>query len=128
MAKFIGFSTVGRLAPPYTLTDIDLVKRDLLNEFETRLGERVMKPEFGTIIYDLLMEPADDVTLDAVEKDAIRILQKDPRVRIVDVTVKNFTDSITIEIDLLYTPQNLQESLYVTYQKTTTPTGSLDLL
>lgn len=128
MAKFIGFSTVNKLSAPYTLTDVDLVKRDLLNELETRLGERVMKPEFGTIIYDLLMEPSDDITNDAIESDVIRIIEKDPRVRITEVTVTNELDFIAVEVSLLYVPQGLSESLYISYQKTTTPTGSLDLL
>lgn len=125
MARFIGFSTIGRLAPPYTLTDIDLVKRDLLNEFETRLGERVMQPEFGTIIYDLLMEPGDELTLDAIERDAIRIVQKEPRVDLLAVNVKDYEDAIAIEIDLLYNPDKLRESLYIRYQRTTQPDGSI---
>ena len=66
MASFIGFNTVGRLFPPFKLTDVDLVKRDLLNHFNTRRGERVMNPEFGTIIYDLLMDPQDPQTRNAL--------------------------------------------------------------
>lgn len=119
MATFKGFSTIGRLFPPYGLTDIELVKQDLLNEFNTRIGERVMRPTFGTVIFDLLMDPNDDMTKQAIEDDAIRIVKKDPRVELFSVDVRDFSDAIVIEIILLYTPNRLQESLFITYQKST---------
>ena len=59
---FKGFSTVDKVRAPYTLTDADLVKRDLLNHFYTRIGERVMRPTFGSVIWDYLMEPEDPET------------------------------------------------------------------
>ena len=54
---FKGFSTADKIRAPYTLVDSELVKRDLLNQLYTKKGERVMRPEYGTIIYDLLMDP-----------------------------------------------------------------------
>ena len=54
---FKGFSTVDKNRAPYTLTDTNLIKRDLLNHFYTKKGERVMRPNFGSIIWDMLMEP-----------------------------------------------------------------------
>lgn len=119
MADFIGFNTIGRNFPPFSLVDIELVKRDLLNEFYTRLGERVMQPDFGTIIFDLLMEPSDNITKSAILEDAIRIIKKEPRVTLNTVDVTDFDDAIIIEITITYTPHNLQESLYVTYQRST---------
>ena len=44
MAKFLGLNTVDRVRAPFTLVDSDLVKRDLMNEFYTKKGERVMRP------------------------------------------------------------------------------------
>ena len=55
-----GFSTKDRIRPPYTLTNGEAVKTDLLNELYTRKGERVMRPNYGTSIYDLIMNPLDD--------------------------------------------------------------------
>ena len=52
---FKGFSTIDKIRAPYSLFDQELIKRDLLNEFQTRRGERLMKPNFGSIIHDLLM-------------------------------------------------------------------------
>ena len=53
---FIGFNTIDNPQPPFTLTDINLVKRDILNHLETNLGERVMLPTYGSRIHQLLME------------------------------------------------------------------------
>ena len=50
-----GFSTVNKIRASYILTDAQLVKTDLLNELNTRQGERVMRPTFGTRIFDILM-------------------------------------------------------------------------
>ena len=33
---YIGFSTINSLSPPYSLTDIELIKQDLLNAFNTK--------------------------------------------------------------------------------------------
>ena len=57
MALFKGMSTVDRSGPPYSIVDAELVKRDLLNELYTKKGERVMRPNFGCIVWDLLMNP-----------------------------------------------------------------------
>ena len=70
---FKGFSTVNKVKAPYTLTDMALVKQDLLNEFNTRKGERVMRPNFGSIIWDLLMNPDDSFTTDEIKLDIERI-------------------------------------------------------
>jgi len=50
---FRGFSSVEKITPTTEITDIDLVKRDLLNHFFTMKGERVMRPEFGSSIWEL---------------------------------------------------------------------------
>ena len=76
---FRGFSTVDKIRAPYSLFDQELIKRDLLNEFQTRRGERLMKPNFGSIIHDLLMEPEDTITDDEIRDDITRICDKDPR-------------------------------------------------
>ena len=47
---FQGFSTKTNQFFPDRLYDIDLAKQDLLNEIYTRKGERVMEPQFGSIV------------------------------------------------------------------------------
>ena len=114
-ASFIGFSTAGRIKPPYTLIDFDLVKVDLLNHFNTRKGERVMLPEFGTVIYDLLMDPLDDMTKDLLREDVIRIIKSDPRVEMVDLIMTELEHVILLEVELLYLPNGVTETIAIQF-------------
>ena len=52
-----GFSTVDETSTSVKLFDHEIIKQDLLNQFNTRKGERVMNPMFGSIIWDLIYEP-----------------------------------------------------------------------
>lgn len=112
---FTGFSTVGKNGGPYTLTNIELVKRDLLNHFNTPMGSRVMRPDFGTRIYELLFDPFDDYTRNAIMEDVVRVIQTEPRVELVDLDVYADQQALTILITLLFKPEAVTEDLYVTY-------------
>ena len=68
--------------------NIDLVKQDLLNHFGTRIGERVARPSFGSIIHDLLFDLFDSRTEGLVIADAQRIFSEDPRVVPLEVNVE----------------------------------------
>ena len=115
--QYVGISTVGRDEPPYRLIDIELVKRDLLNAFNTRLGERVMRPEFGTVIFDLLFDPFDDETKALVVEDAQRIIGQDPRVTLVSIDAKELEHVMRVEVELLFTPQDVVDNLYIEYDR-----------
>lgn len=116
MATYKGFNTVGRNFPPFGLTDVELVKRDLLNHFNTRFGERVMNPEFGTVIFDLLMDPQDPQTRNLILEDALRIIAAEPRVRLASLDVQEFEHQIILAIDLVFIAARVQDSLFVTYK------------
>lgn len=115
VARFRGFSTADRVKPPYTLRDLDLVKQDLLNVFYTRKGERVMRPEYGTIIWDLLMDPSDSSTEKEIRQDISRIVNADPRVEALGVDIFIMDHVIRIEISLNYVLLNTQDILYLEY-------------
>ena len=112
---FIGFSTVNKKKPPYTLTDFELVKTDLLNHFSTRKGERVMLPEFGTIIYDLLMDPLDETTKELIIEDATQILNGEPRVKLDSMTLVEHNSAILLETQLTYLPSGITEDLAIQF-------------
>jgi len=112
---FVGFNTVDSIQAPFTLVDIELVKRDLLNIFHTRMGERVMLPNFGSRIHDLLMDPFDNVTKQAIIDDAIRVIRLEPRVELVDIAVDSQDQTIVIEIVLNFVPQKVKDTLYVNF-------------
>jgi phage baseplate assembly protein W len=103
---FRGFSTVDANQNNNKLYDIELIKRDLLNHFYTRRGERVMYPEYGSIIWDLIFEPLTDYNKDTIINDCLRIVGSDTRVNLQNVNVTSYTYGIRLRIDLLYVPYN----------------------
>ena len=117
VAKFRGFNTIDQIRAPYTLEGQDLVKRDLLNTFYTKKGERAMRPEYGSIIWDLLMNPDDISTEKEIREDVIRIVAGDPRVEHLYTTVIYMDHTIRIEIDLKYVLLNDSDILYLEYTR-----------
>lgn len=117
MARFFGFSTTRTVTPPYTLYDLELYRQDLINQFYTRKGERIMNPKFGTIIYDMLFEPNDEITQEKIIEDAIRIVKSDPRGLYIDSNVQFFDQGIILQIKLKYTPTNVVDTLELQYLK-----------
>jgi len=115
--QYVGFSTVNRDEAPFRLVDIELVKQDLLNAFNTRRGERVMRPEFGTVIFDLLFDPFDDETKDLVVEDAVNIVRSDPRVALISIDAKELEHVLRLEIQLQFTPQDVVDNLFVEYDR-----------
>lgn len=112
---FVGFSTVDKVLPPYALTDIELVKRDLLNHFSTPRGSRVMLPEFGTRIYEYLFDPFDEYTKNAIIGDASEVVASDPRVELVNIDVMQEDQTLIVGINLLFKPEGVADSLFVTF-------------
>ena len=115
MAKFIGFNTIGRVRAPYTLTDGELIKRDLLNQFYTKLGERVMRPNYGSIIWDLLMDPSTADLDRKVQKDIEKIIKSEPRAELLDTKLFILDHTIRAEIDIRILPDGDAEKLYLEY-------------
>lgn len=112
---FKGFSTVDKIRAPYSLFDQELIKRDLLNEFQTRRGERLMKPNFGSIIHDLLMEPEDTITDDEIRDDITRICDKDPRVEVKDILIFTADHTVRAEVILKYVQTNNEDILFLEF-------------
>lgn len=80
----------------FSLTDVELVKMDLLNHIYTRRGTRKMMPMFGTRIPDLAFEPLDAFTLSILEEDLRAVFAFDPRVRLLNLTITPDYDNYTV--------------------------------
>jgi phage baseplate assembly protein W len=106
-----GFSTISTDSESYSLYDLDLIKQDLLNHFHVRQGERLMNPEFGTIIWDVIFEPLTEDLKNLIIKNVEDIINYDPRVRVNDITITAYETGIQIECDLTYLPYNISESM-----------------
>lgn len=94
-----GFSTVNS-NNSNNLYDLELIKQDIINNFNTKKGERVMNPEFGSIIWDLLMEPLTDGTTELLREDINKICTADPRVVPTQMDITEFAQGYLLEITL----------------------------
>jgi phage baseplate assembly protein W len=120
MRKFKGYSTVDKTWGNFKLYDIDLVKRDLLNELYTRKGERLMAPQFGSIVWDLLFDPLTDEIIEAIRADCVRIVTKDPRLDIVNIDVIDNDHTIIVTIVLKYVPTATVTELVAVFNRNLT--------
>jgi phage baseplate assembly protein W len=114
---FVGFNTVGQSRPPYSLTNIELVKRDINNQFATPMGSRVMLPTYGTKIYSYLFDPFDEYTKNSIIQDATRVVQSDPRVSLVSIDVFQEDQALTVAMILKFQPESVTDSLFVTFSQ-----------
>jgi phage baseplate assembly protein W len=116
MATYYGYTTIDRIKGSKTLTDIDLAKRDLMNHFYTRKGERVQNPEFGSILPDLVFEPLDSITESSAYEDVKRIIDSDPRwIEIETLLNKPEEHTLNIKVRLQYNDTGTEEELFLTY-------------
>ena len=112
---FVGFNTVGQPAPPYSLTNIELVKRDINNHFATPKGSRVMLPNFGTSIYDYLFDPFDEYTKNIIIEDAVNVVKSDPRVELISIDVYQEEHALNVVLILLFQPESVTDNMFVTF-------------
>jgi len=115
---FVGFNTVDQPNSPYSLTDIELVKRDITNQFQTPIGSRVMLPTFGSNIYRYLFEPFDEPTKSAIVQDATNVVNSDPRVSLVSVDVFQDGQALTVAMVLKFQPSGIVDNMFITFTQT----------
>lgn len=102
---FAGVSSKApRSAKSWALFDIDLINADLTNAFNCRVGERVMRPDYGCRIWDYFMEPLTEQLRELIFYEAQRICLTDGRVKIIGVEVKEIRKGVIVSIDLNYEP------------------------
>ena len=114
--RFVGYTTVDQPLVPKILHDKDLAIQDLKNHFYTRIGERVMDPDFGSIIPMMVFEPMDDLSISEIQADAERIIGLDPRWSLLDLNIIENNNSLTVQLKLSYLNRN-EEDLFLAYER-----------
>ena len=112
-----GFSTADPTNRGSKLYDFDLVKQDILNQFNTRKGQRVMNPTFGSIIWEVLMEPLTPQIEALLKKDVTDICNSDPRVYPLQILVNEFQQGYLIEITLAMKNTNQSSVLKLSFDQ-----------
>jgi phage baseplate assembly protein W len=112
-----GFSTVDSSATNVKLYDFELIKQDLLNQFNTRKGERVMDPEFGSVIWDLIYEPLTPDVKQQISVDIDRILASDPRITPTYVNIIQQDYGFYLEITIVYNGTDFSDGMILNFDK-----------
>jgi phage baseplate assembly protein W len=112
--KYRGFTTIN-VAKKFRLVDFDLVKQDLINHFNIKKGEKLMQPNFGSIIWNCLYEPLTPEVKAAITEDIRRVVNYDPRLQVDEVIVNEFDQGLQIQIDLTYLPGNYADRLTLNF-------------
>ena len=112
-----GFSTLGS-SKNFRLTDFDLIKQDIFNHFNIRKGEKLMRPNFGTIIWNVLHEPFTEDLKSVITQDIRAIAGYDPRVSFDNIIVTEYDQGIQIELQLLYVLTNQTRVMLMNFNGT----------
>jgi phage baseplate assembly protein W len=112
-----GFSTVDDTTTNVKLYDHELIKQDILNQFNTRKGERIMNPAFGSVIWDLIYEPLTPNVKQQISADIDRILNSDPRVVPTLVNIVEQDYGFLLEITLSYKGTDVSDSMILSFDK-----------
>src|SRR5262245_14085249 len=100
----IGFpfriNEVGQIA---ALTSDDNIRAKILQVLLTSPGERVMKPELGCGLRDLVFDPNNDVLAATTEFTAAKALQQWLVDEIIVQSVDVNNDGGTLEVEVVYT-------------------------
>lgn len=115
---FVGYSTLGTNSKRQQFADIELINRDLISNFYTRPGERLMLPGYGCGIWDLLFEQFDQVVKDSIEYEVKKVIANDPRVSLQNTVVTQFEQGILIQMTLLYIPLSVVKTFTLTFNST----------
>jgi len=117
MSTYRGFSTNGSDFASVTLTDYRLVKQDLINNLNVRKGERVMRPDYGCVIWDMLFDPFTEEAHALIVDNITAIAGSDPRLEILEVVPTSYEHGIQVSITLKYIPNNQVEDMLLTFNQ-----------
>jgi len=109
---FIGFNTQKQYKK-FTLTDFELIKRDLLNAFNIRQGQLPGRPAYGTTLWDFLFENQLEDLQTNIVTEIQRVAGGDPRIYISDTQVYPQENGILLEIELAVVPSTDAERLSI---------------
>jgi len=122
MALYRGYNTVNNNTGKTRLEDAELIKRDLINHFNIRKGEKLMRPEFGTIIWDVLFEPLSESLRDEIVEDVKNVVSYDPRVVPERILVDEYEHGILIELSISFSTSNQIETLNLRFDQSSNTT------
>jgi len=98
---YVGGTFDTDLGKGFRRTGAELIKQDLIYHLFTRRGERVMMPDFGTDLQDMVFEPNDPITQDRISSEIQAVIDHDPRVELIRSVVDVDEDNHKISVEVL---------------------------
>ena len=119
MTRIIGYTTIDTEYTSKTLTGLELAKRDLLNHFGIRKGEKWTNPEFGSNLPYYVFQPLDDLTIEAITQDVYDVVTNDPRFEMTEeqVSVNQNEHSVIVTVQLIYVPTTTATDLQIKFDR-----------
>ena len=117
MAMYRGFSTLQGNFLSTRVVDTELVKRDLLNAFAIRKGEKVGTPGYGSGVLDLVMEPLTEEVKNLLLEEVTSTIAQDPRVSLQQLVIEEYENGLQAQINLLYVQSNESENLVINFDR-----------
>ena len=117
MAMYRGFSTLQGNFLSTKVVDTELVKRDLLNAFAIRKGEKVGTPGYGSGVLDLVMEPLTEEVKNLLLEEVTSTIAQDPRVSLQQLVIEEYEKGLQAQINLLYVQSNQSENLVINFDR-----------
>jgi len=111
-----GFTTINRYKK-FGINDFDLVKRDLLNHFSIPKGQKLMNPNFGSAVWNLLFDPFEENTKRSVEEDVRQIVSYETRVAVKTLVISQYENGIQIDLELIYIPTNQVDQISARFDR-----------
>ncbi len=120
---YIGFSSVNRPGITTVLSNIELIKADLMNALLIPIRSVVGYPRYGSVIPLLPFEldsPAGGV-INVLVQNATQQIKNDPRVSLQTIDLNNDSDThtITLTIRLLFVEFAIQDELILNFSTET---------
>jgi phage baseplate assembly protein W len=116
MPTFIGFNTIGQ-NKKFTLTDFELIKRDLANALNIQQGELPGRPGYGTNIWSYVFENQTQQTMNDMLAELQRVAGGDPRVFLADAQVYPQDNGVLIELLVQVVPSTTAERLSIFFDQ-----------
>ena len=118
MTTYIGYNTINQVKK-FTLTDSELVKRDLLNSIMIREGEMPGRPEVGTNIWSYVFDPNTDDVIRKIKAEMQRLIDADPRIQSEEVNVFAKDHNVLIEMNVRILPSVDLEVINLIFDQST---------
>jgi phage baseplate assembly protein W len=118
MPTFIGFNTINQFKK-FTLTDFELIKRDLTNALNIQQGSLPGRPNYGTVIWSYVFENQTLETENGILQEIQRVAGGDPRIYIQDADVYPQDNGILIELQVQVVPSQTSQRLAIFFDQET---------